>query len=93
MRLNRSQRLTIILGGLGVLIMLVFPPWVFTFDAESIHMQMDAGYAPISDPPKPAAALKKWEWLTGGYRQMVVVKIDRERLLLQSRPQEWVPYS
>lgn len=83
MRLNRSQRLTIIFGGLGVLIMLVFPPWVFTIDVEPYHMRMNAGYAPVSDPPRPAAALKKWVWLTEEWRQMVVVRIDRERLLLQ----------
>lgn len=80
MRLNRSQRCTIILGGLGVLIMLVFPPWVFTVDMEPYHMRMNAGYAPISDPPKPAAALKEW---AAGFRQMIVVRVDIVRLLIQ----------
>ena len=82
MRLNRSQRLTIMLGGLGVLIMLVFPPWVFTIDMQSVHMRMDAGYALIFDPPKPDAAWKKGT-LTKEGAQLVVVRIDIVRLLIQ----------
>ena len=58
MKLSKKQRFIVALGGLAILVMFVFPSWVFTFDYGVSHMRWDAGYAPIFDPPKPETAWK-----------------------------------
>jgi len=81
-RLNERQRFIVTLGGLGVLVMLIVPPWVFTLDYQSEHMRMDAGYAPIFNPPRPETAWGK----DPGYklvRRLTAVRIDSIRLLIQ----------
>ena len=88
MKLSKKQRFIVALGGLAVVVMFVFPPWVFTYDSESDHIRMDAGYAPIFDPPKPETAWEKHKDIEATHLRGVLVlrtavRIDSMRLLVQ----------
>lgn len=88
MVLNGKQRFILVLGGFAVLVMLLFPPWLYTLDVkggtQELHIREDAGYALIFEPPKPDDARKKGPLTQGGAQLgLVVVRIDIVRLLIQ----------
>lgn len=72
MVLNGSQR-KILMGGLLLFLFLgLFPPWVYTFNYQSVHAERPAHYAFIAWPPEPKM---------GGFAHGVA--IDISRLLVQ----------
>ena len=53
MILNDKQRKIVIVGVVLFVLMGLFPPWIYTLDAQSIHREKPAGYAFIAIPPGP----------------------------------------
>jgi len=72
MILNEKQRKVVIIGIVLFIIMGLFPPWIYTLNAESVNREKPAGYALIISPPEPE-------------KNAVVfgVKIDISRLIIQ----------
>jgi hypothetical protein len=58
MALNRAQRIMLGLGGCLLLVTLLWVPWVYTADAERVHLQRNAGYHLLLQPPDPHGAEK-----------------------------------
>ena len=72
MAMNNSQR-KILIGGLLVFLFLgLFPPWVYTFNAQSVHAERPAYYAFIALPPNPERDAPAFG-----------VSIDMSRLVIQ----------
>lgn len=72
--MNKSQTITLSLAGLALIINLLFPPWVYTFQAQGIsQVRNPAGYALIFVPPSS----RNSNYLHG-------VAIDTSRLAVQS---------
>ncbi len=69
---NKIQKKILTIGVIVILVCCLFPPWVHTFKAKSIHSEESAGYALIVSPPS-----KKRNSVGFG------VKLDISRLLLQ----------
>ena len=72
MILNEKQRKVVIVGIVLFFLMGLFPPWIYTLNAQSINREKPAGYALIISPPEPE-------------KNAVVfgVKIDISRLIIQ----------
>lgn len=70
--LNSNQRKVLIVGLVALLIMGVFPPWMYTFDFRSISNDIPVGYRIITSPPEPISKMRG-----NG------VKIDISRLIIQ----------
>ncbi|MBW4056822.1 MAG: hypothetical protein HIU83_15770 [Proteobacteria bacterium] len=51
MNLNDRQRKLVMVGVILFILMGVFPPWMYTFDAQTVHSEKPAGYALIFSPP------------------------------------------
>ena len=52
MHMNKSQKITLSLAGIALVINLLFPPWVYTFQTQGIsQVRNPAGYALIFAPP------------------------------------------
>ena len=70
--MNKKQ-LLVVRCGIGLIaIMGIFPPWVYTVDARSIHSRKPAGYQFIFDPPHPESTAPAYG-----------VRVDTSRLLIQ----------
>lgn len=72
MRINKDQRLIIMIGMAIIVCMGLFPPWTYTFKATSIFSEEPAGYSFIASPP----ARRNTNLRHG-------IKIDTSRLLIQ----------
>ena len=72
MTLNKRQMLAFRWGVALIVLMGVFPPWVYTFDARSVHSRKPAGYYFILTPPTPENT-----------SQAYGVRLDVSRLLVQ----------
>ena len=68
------QRRKIIVATTALVFLLagVFPPWLQTFDLNSMHTESDAGYALIASPPQPR-----------DYSYSIGIKLDRSRLAVE----------
>lgn len=53
MMINNIQKIIIIIGALSIIILCLFPPWIYTFNGMGIHSEKPAGYAFIIHPPSP----------------------------------------
>lgn len=74
MHMNRSQIITLSLAGIALIINFLFPPWVYTFQAQGIsQVRNPAGYALIFTPP----SARHSNILNG-------VAVDTARLVAQS---------
>ena len=74
MHMNKSQTITPSLAGVALIINLLFPPWVYTFQTQGISpVRNPAGYALIFAPP----SARQSSYLHG-------VAIDTSRLVVQS---------
>jgi len=72
MTLN-SKQLKIVIASAAIFIAMgLYPPWIYTFDARSIHSENPAGYGLIVDPPKPEKVKPRFG-----------VRLDISRLLVQ----------
>lgn len=72
MTLN-SKQLRILIAGVVIFVAIgLFPPWTYTFNAESIPSEKPAGYALIVSPPNPEQAVPVFG-----------VRLDISRLLIQ----------
>lgn len=72
MILNEKQRKVVILGIVLFILMGLFPPWIYTLNAQSINREKPAGYALIISPPEPEKNAVAFG-----------VKIDISRLIVQ----------
>ena len=72
MNLNPMQVKIVIASAAIFIAMGVFPPWIYTLDAESIHREKPAGYALIIAPPPPERKAPAFG-----------VRLDISRLLVQ----------
>ena len=72
MTLNPKQLKVVIASAVIFIAMGLYPPWIYTLDATSIHREKPAGYALIIAPPTP----EKNEPVFG-------VRLDISRLLVQ----------
>ncbi|WP_424319242.1 hypothetical protein [Candidatus Methylomirabilis sp.] len=83
MTLNRTQRVILGVGGCLLLVTLLYVPWVYTVDAGGgVHLQRNAGYRLLFQPPNPYGAVRIGMVYEVGER-FVIVKIDTTRVLLQ----------
>jgi len=73
MTFNPKQLRILIAAGVIFVAIGLFPPWTYTFDAQSIHSEKPAGYALIVSPPGPEE--------TGS--PAFGVRLDISRLLVQ----------
>ena len=72
MTLNKRQMLAFRCGVALIVLMGLFPPWVYTRDARSVHSRKSAGYYFIFTPPAP-----EYNYSSNG------VRLDVSRLLIQ----------
>lgn len=81
MTLNRTQRIMLGVGGCLLLVTLLYVPWVYTVDAGGgVHLQRNAGYRLLFQPPNPYGAVRIGMVYEASF---VIVKIDTTRVLLQ----------
>lgn len=59
-------------GAIAFAVAGLFPPWIQTFDLNTTHTSIDAGYAFIGSPPEP----KEYSFCIG-------IKMDTSRLLIE----------
>ena len=72
--MNKNQKIILSLAGIALVINLLFPPWVYTFQTQGIsQVRNPAGYALIFAPPSS----RQSNYLHG-------VAIDTGRLAVQS---------
>lgn len=69
--LNLKQKIVIIVGIVAIVIMGMFPPWIYTYKDKSTYSMGPAGYSFIAIPPKSR--------LYSGYG----VKLDIPRIVVQ----------
>lgn len=75
--MNKSQTITLSLAGITLIINLLFPPWVYTFQTQGIsQVRNPAGYALIFAPPSARQTM--------GGSNLHGVAIDTSRLGVQS---------
>jgi hypothetical protein len=51
--MNRKQKMALIIGGVLLALMALFPPWIQTFSYETTRSEVAIGYSPLFMPPKP----------------------------------------
>lgn len=82
MTLNSTQRVILVLGGCLLLVTLLYVPWVYTVDVDRVHLQQNAGYRLLFQPPNPYRA-ERIRMVNEGFGHLVIVRIDTTRVLLQ----------
>jgi len=72
---SKFQRFIMILAAFAMLMMLLYPPWVYRVNVAPVHVQRNAGYGLIFTPPTPN--------LQDFRASVVSVGIDTQRLIIQ----------
>ncbi len=75
MQLNTNQKIILSAGAALIVVMALFPPWMYTFSGQSIYSDEPAGYSFIASPPERSY---RYSPLVSG------VKLDAVRLSVQS---------
>jgi len=70
--LNPLQIKILIMSTVIFIVMGLFPPWTYTHDNRSMHIEKPAGYGFIMEPPEPEES---------NYRYGI--KVDTSRLAIQ----------